>query len=148
MAARAKRLTSDYFKLVARFPLIPIEDQKHFEEAIVLIDELSVIDENRLTTGQAKYLMVLTDLVEQFERATFPMKSPFKDGIDALKYLLEQSQLSASDLGRILGNRQLGAAILRRDRELSKSHIVQLTNYFKVSTDLFFLPPTRMQRAS
>ncbi|HZK80537.1 MAG TPA: hypothetical protein VFC46_05700 [Humisphaera sp.] len=143
-----KRLTSDYFELTSRFPLIPIEDQKHFAEAMVLIDELGIIDEEKLTKGQAKYLMVLTDLVERYERSTFPLKSPFKDGIDVLKYLLEEAGMSASDLGRILGNRQLGAAILRRDRELSKTHIVQLANYFKVSTDLFFWSRGSLQKAS
>ena len=103
------------------------------------MDILSVTDEDRLSPGEADYLLVLTELVEAYEDAQFPVASAFGDGIDALNYLVEQSGMSASDLGRLLGNRQLGSAILRRERELSKSHIVKLADHFRVSTDLFML---------
>jgi antitoxin component HigA of HigAB toxin-antitoxin module len=51
--------------------------------------------------------------------------------------MLEEREMTASDLGWLLGNRALGSAILRGDRDLSKAHIRVLADYFKVSTDLF-----------
>lgn len=146
MSNKTPRLTPDYFKLASRFPLIPIEDRKHFDEACNMLDELSVVDEERLTSGQAKYLLVLTDLVERYEQDVAPAPGVFDDGVAALQYLLEQSGMSASDLGRMLGNRQLGSAILRRERELSKAHIATLAEHFKVSTDLFLMPGRRRAR--
>jgi antitoxin component HigA of HigAB toxin-antitoxin module len=51
--------------------------------------------------------------------------------------MLQERGMNASDLGRPLGNRGLGSAILRGERQLSKAHIRVLADYFKVSTDLF-----------
>ena len=51
--------------------------------------------------------------------------------------ILAEQGLSGSDLGRLLGSRPLGSAVLRGERELSKAHIRTLAEHFKVSTDLF-----------
>jgi len=45
--------------------------------------------------------------------------------------------MTASDLGRLLGQRQLGATILRGDRKLSKTHIRRLAEHFHVDAGLF-----------
>jgi antitoxin component HigA of HigAB toxin-antitoxin module len=66
-----------------------------------------------------------------------PIDTSDIDAVEALSFLLEQNGMSASDLGRLLGNRQLGAAILRRERQLSKANIIKLRDRFKVSADLF-----------
>ena len=129
--------TDDYLELVRHFPLVPIKGSVHLKQAFDVIDELSIIDEERLTQGQSDYLEVLTGLVEKYEETHHPVEPAFKDGIGALKYLLDQHGMTASDLGRLLGNRQLGAAILRRQRQLSKAHVVKLANHFNVSVDLF-----------
>ena len=55
----------------------------------------------------------------------------------ALKALLAEHGMTASDLGRLLGNRTLGAAILAGRRSLSKAHIKQLADHFKVEPGLF-----------
>src|SRR5262249_47862516 len=94
----------------------------------------------------AQYLAVLSDLVEKYDDENHAISLDHLDGIDALQHLLEQNGMSASDLGRLLGNRQLGAAILRRQRQLSKNHILLLCERFKVSADLFrrdHTPPHR-----
>jgi antitoxin component HigA of HigAB toxin-antitoxin module len=44
--------------------------------------------------------------------------------------------MTASDLGRLLGNRALGAAILSGRRSLSKAHIKKLAGHFKVEPGL------------
>ena len=45
--------------------------------------------------------------------------------------------MNASDLGRLLGQRQLGAKILSGDRDLSKAHIQTLAAHFGVSPAVF-----------
>jgi HTH-type transcriptional regulator/antitoxin HigA len=129
--------TDEYFELIERFPLVPIKSDAHLREAFRLIDELSIVDDGKLAPGKADYPMVLSDLVEKYEDEHHPARNAFKDGIDALRFILDQANLTASDLGRILGNRQLGAAVLRRQRQLSKANIIRLAEHFKVSTDLF-----------
>jgi antitoxin component HigA of HigAB toxin-antitoxin module len=46
----------------------------------------------------------------------------------------------------LLGNRQLGAAILRRQRQLSKEHVLKLADHFKVSADLLLRPRAKVAR--
>ena len=46
--------------------------------------------------------------------------------------------MTASDLGRLLGNRTLGAAILAGRRNLSKAHIKKLAEHFKVEPGCSF----------
>jgi HTH-type transcriptional regulator / antitoxin HigA len=134
---RAARTTDDYLELVRQFPLIPIRNDRHLQEAFRMIDRLSIIDEDKLTPGQADYLLVLSELVAKYENEHHAIDLSHLDGIDVLKHLLEQNGMSASDLGRLLGNRQLGTAVLRRQRQLSKSNILRLCERFGVSADLF-----------
>jgi HTH-type transcriptional regulator/antitoxin HigA len=147
--AQHAKVADDYLELVRRFPLVPIRNDAHLKQAVRMIDELSIIDEEKLSMGQSDYLMVLSDLVERFEDAHDPFEAAFDDGIDALRYLLEQHQMTASDLGRLLGNRQHGAAILRRARQLSKANVLKLASHFNVSTDLLLRErPEAKRRAS
>ena len=149
MATRAVRqmdVADDYLQLVKRFPLVPIRSAGHLRDAFSVLDELSAIDEDRLTQGQGDYLSVLTDLVEKYEDQHDPLHGGFEDGIAALEYLLGQHGMTASDLGRLLGNRQLGSAILRRQRQLSKDHVLKLADHFKVSANLLLRPAAKVAR--
>jgi HTH-type transcriptional regulator/antitoxin HigA len=144
---RKTKLPTEYLELIQRFPLLPIQNDAGLRQAEKVLDELSIIDEDKLTPSQGGYLQVLTDLVERYEEDRHPIANTFADGIDALRYLVEQHSMTASDLGRLLGNRQLGAALLRRQRQLSKAHISKLAAYFAVSTDLFMQEPSAASAA-
>lgn len=98
---------------------------------------MAIIDEHKLTPGQADYLYALSDLVEAYEDKHHRIDTSHLTGRDMLEFLLENHGWTASDLGRLLGNRQLGSAILRGDRQLSKTHIRKICDHFKVSADLF-----------
>jgi len=135
--SRSSRVADDYLELVRRFPLVPIKSDRQLRDAFKVVDRLSIIDEDKLTPGQADYLLVLSDLVEKYEDEHHAVDLSDVDAVNVLEHLLKQNELNASDLGRLLGNRALGAAILRRERQLSKAHIVTLCNRFKVSADLF-----------
>lgn len=54
-----------------------------------------------------------------------------------LKHLLEANDLNASDLGRILGQRELGSKLLRRERQISKSHAKTLGERFGLRAEVF-----------
>jgi HTH-type transcriptional regulator/antitoxin HigA len=129
----------DYAELAAQHPLKSIRDDRELRAAYRILDPLSVIDETKLTKGQEEYLLALTDLVWAYEQQHHPVElrsGERADGIDVLKMLLEERQMSASDLGRLLGKRQLGSAILRRERQLSKAHLLKLADHLHVSVDL------------
>ena len=89
------------------------------------------------TSDQDDYLETLSTLVEKYEDEHHPIKTSKLDPIETLKFLMEQNEMSMSQLGEILGQRQLGSKILNKTRALSKSHIVKLAKHFKVSPAAF-----------
>ena len=142
-ARRPAGYLDGYLALCTAFPLAPITSKSQLREAGKVMDRLAVIDEDKATQAEADYLAVLTDLYEAGERLLFPdafaeieASAKQSTGLDVLKYLCEQHHMSGGDLGRLLGNRQLGNAILRGDRQLSKSNIRVLAAHFCVSADV------------
>ena len=127
-------LPRDYQSLIALFPLRPIHDNVDLDNATEIADALAGHD---LSPDQEDYFDVLTTLMNEYERSHLPMPERHHDPIGNLKFLMEQHALTASDIGRILGQRELGSKILRGDREMSKTHIRALADYFHVNAGLF-----------
>jgi HTH-type transcriptional regulator/antitoxin HigA len=57
--------------------------------------------------------------------------------LEALKYLMEENQMSAGDLGKILGERTLGSKILRGERKIGITYAKALAKRFSVEVGLF-----------
>lgn len=123
----------DYQGLISLYPLRPIHDKVDLDNATEIADALAG---QELSPDQEDYFDVLTTLMNEFERSRLPAPARPRDPIGNLKFLMEQHALTASDLGRILGQRELGSKILRGDRELSKAHIRTLADYFHVNAGM------------
>ena len=126
-----------YLELVKRFPLVPIKNETHYDEAVAFLKKLAIRDEGTLDTGEAAYLDALTLFVEDYQNKRHRIETRQMTPLEAVKYLMEESQMKPADLGRILGNRSLASQILKGHRELSKAHIVALANHFHVGPGLF-----------
>jgi len=133
VAAGFKRLPRTYAGLVAMLPPRPIHDKVDYDNAVEMIDRLAGFD---LTADQEDYLDALATFVEAYERDRFPPDDARLTPLAALKFLVAEHGMTASDLGRLLGNRALGAAILSGRRSLSKAHIKKLAGHFKVEPGL------------
>ncbi|HZZ41360.1 MAG TPA: hypothetical protein VFE58_00345 [Tepidisphaeraceae bacterium] len=129
-----KRLPATFTALVDLMPPHAIEDEADYQVISPIVDRLAVLAHR--TPGQEKYLETWAQLIEAYD-ARHPIDTSTLTGLDILKSLLNDHQMSASDLGRLLGNRALGGKILRRERELSKSHIKILANHFKLESGIF-----------
>ena len=127
-------LPQSYTALVALLPPRPIHDDVDLANATEMIDRLAGFD---LNTDQEDYLEALSTFVEAYESARFPIDDSRITPLDALKALLAGHNMTASDLGRLLGNRTLGPAILAGRRNLSKAHIKKLAERFKVEPGVF-----------
>jgi HTH-type transcriptional regulator/antitoxin HigA len=135
MKIKLTPMTADYAELVAMFPLRPLHDEVDYDNALEVAE--SLVGSVKPSKDQADYLDVLTDIIQKYESVRHSIGRRGKP-LDTLKRMLKEQGLDGSDLGRMLGNRQLGSAILRGERQLSKTHIRILAEHFKVSTDLFF----------
>lgn len=143
--SRKTELPHDFAALEALRALRPIRNDRELDLASQISDRLAVLD--RRTRDQEDYLETLSLLIETYEDQHHRIDISDLAPLDALRSLLEARGMSASDLGRLLGNRSLGAAILRGDRELSKNHLLTLCSYFAVGPELFLRPPKRARKA-
>ncbi|MCY2929951.1 MAG: transcriptional regulator [Planctomycetota bacterium] len=129
-----RRLPKTYGALVALLPPRPIHDAVDLANATEMIDRLAGFD---LNADQEDYLEALSTFVEAYEAVRFPIDDSGISPLEALKALLDDHAMTASVLGRLLGNRTLGAAILAGRRNLSRTHIKVLAAHFKVEAGLF-----------
>jgi HTH-type transcriptional regulator/antitoxin HigA len=131
----SKPLPKTYAELVRMLPPRTIHDDVDLDNVTEVIDRLAVLDHP--TKDQADYLDTLSTLVVAYENLHHSLEVSHLSPLETLKFLLKERNMSGSDLGRILGQRQLGSAILRGDRQLSKSNILKLAAYFGVSPEVF-----------
>jgi HTH-type transcriptional regulator / antitoxin HigA len=130
-------MPSTFADLCRTHPPRPINDEIDYEAAAAVVDRLATL--KKRSRDQNDYLETLTILIERYDRDHLPA-AELSDPIKRLKRLIENHGMSASDLGRILGNRALGPAILRRARKISKANAAALARHFKMSPAAFFQP--------
>ncbi len=128
---KPETLPGSFDSLVRIHPPAAIHDEVAYENAMELVNKLTSL--SNPTKGQLKYLDTLTILVERYEDETEGVEPRGADALSVLRYLMKDRGLSASDLGRLLGERSLGPKILNGDRGLSKAHIKILAKHFNVS---------------
>jgi HTH-type transcriptional regulator/antitoxin HigA len=123
----------DYAALVAMYPPRPIHDSVDYANTV---DIVMAMAGHKLTRDQDDYLTILSEMILHYDREH---DEPRKRGTphERLQYLVKEAGLSASDLGRLLGNRTMGSLFLTGKRGLSKANIRKLAGHFKVRADYF-----------
>jgi HTH-type transcriptional regulator / antitoxin HigA len=130
-------LPTQFEQLVQMMPPQAIQDEVQYANTLEVIDRLMVVA--KLTKGQALYLETLVQLVQAYEAEHHAIDTTGLTGLDSLKHLLEENQMNASDLARLLGvHASLGSKIFKGERSLTVAHLRKLAERFKVSPGLFF----------
>lgn len=129
------RATDDYLELVKRFPLRPLSSRKELREAGEIFDHY--IGREDLTPGQQDYLAALSVFAEQFERQQALSRLKRLHPLEIVKHLMEENEMSTTDLGYVLGSRGLASEVLNGNRGLSKTLIRKLADKFGVDPGLF-----------
>ncbi len=133
---RFQDLPKDYVAL-CRDVLLPrpIHDAAEYDNTAEVADAMALWQAD-FTPDQRDYFDLLCSLIEDYD--TEHVKWPKVKGRDILQHLLDEHDLAAADLSRILGgSRNLGAMILRGDRNLTLAHIRKLATHFKVGAEVF-----------
>jgi HTH-type transcriptional regulator / antitoxin HigA len=131
----ASSLPADFKSLVRMYPPCAIHDDVAYENTQEIVDALTNLPKR--SAGQDKYLETLSILMAKHEEQTERIGENVTP-LDVLRHLMEEHQMTASDLGRLLGERSLGSKVLSGNRSFSKSHIAKLAAHFGVSPELFF----------
>jgi HTH-type transcriptional regulator / antitoxin HigA len=126
-------MPDSYFELVKRFPLTHIRSLRHLRQAIALVDELL---QKRLDRGAQEYLDALSDLIATSEDEHAPI--PDASESDVLRELMRSSGHTQMALSKAVGISQSTlSAILTGEREMTKSHMVALAQFFNVPPSVF-----------
>jgi HTH-type transcriptional regulator / antitoxin HigA len=129
-------ISKQYLDLIKRFPLRPIRDERTLDAASAIFSELVMKGESR-STGENDYLDVLGKLIREYEEKNLPAVEKMTSQ-RALESLMEDNNLSQSELARKLEAPQsVFSEFLAGKRGLSKTLILKLADYFKVSPELF-----------
>lgn len=128
-----------YLRLVRRFPLLAIENDRQHDEALAVMYELLDFHWkwNR-TPEEDAYLNALTDLIWVYDERNFP-KEPVEDRA-MLEHFLESRCLTQAELARGAGiSRSTISAVLLGKRKLTRRQICRIAAWLDVSPDVFSL---------
>ena len=115
---------------------VAIADEKEYGETLKLIDRLMTLP--KPTKGQSLYLQTLADLVHCYEEKHHAINTSDITPLDVLKSLMEEHNMNASDLARLLGvHVSLGSKLLKGDRALTIDHIKILAKHFRLAPAVF-----------
>lgn len=79
-------------------------------------------------------LEVLSILIKEYENENYPVPKP--NPLEAIKFRLEQMNMSESELSKILGARSRKSEILSGKRKLSLSMIRKLNEKLKIPAEI------------
>ena len=133
-----KPMPTTYAGLVKLWRPVMIHSDAEMERAYKIVEQLAGFD---LTPEQEEYLDLVATLVSLYDKSKINEAEWRVPPLQHLKELLQENGMSASDLGRLLGSRALGPAILNGRRQLSKAHILKLAERFQVNPGLFLEQP-------
>lgn len=111
--------------------LKPIRSEKDYKQALA---EAEALWGARTGTPKGDRLDVLATLIEAYEAEHYPMDPP--DPIEAIKFRMEQQELTRKDLEKILGTRTRVSEVLNRKRGLSINMIRALHQKLGISADV------------
>jgi HTH-type transcriptional regulator/antitoxin HigA len=113
--------------------LKPIKREEEYSDALARVYELM---QNNIEEGSAKSdeLEILSILVKEYELVHYPV--PLPNPLDAIKFRMDQMNLSENELSNILGNRSRKSEILSGKRKLSLSMIRKLTQMLNIPAEV------------
>jgi HTH-type transcriptional regulator / antitoxin HigA len=123
-----------YKSLVEQFPPRIIDSAASYNASLKVVERLMELPS--LSKDQAAYLELLADLVEQYEKAQFPLKSPTLP--ELLAHLIESRGVPQSQVAKEAGvSPTLLSDVQAGRRGLSLEAIRKLSTYFGVDASLF-----------
>ena len=129
-----------YEFLIEKFPPREIKnasEHRAYRNLVgTLMRELSHRIDKRSAAGIRQYISILAPLIAKFEETRWPRSRT--SGHEVLEFLIEQNELTQSDLEDEIGTQPYVSDILRGKKELTSEQIAKLSKRFGVSPAVFF----------
>jgi HTH-type transcriptional regulator / antitoxin HigA len=104
-----------------------IKNKKQYAKALQRFEEI-FLEKSNNQEGKESQLLAL--VIKDYEDKNFFIDTP--DPVEAIKYRMEQMQLSKKDLGEILGYTSRVSEILNRKRKLTLEMVRNLHDKLKI----------------
>ncbi len=111
----------------------PIKNNRQYEDALSKAYGLMQKD-LKPDSKESDEMEVLSILIKEYESAHFHIPRP--DPIEAIKFRLEQLNMSESDLSKILGYRSRKSEIFSRKRKLNLAMIRKLNKALHIPAEV------------
>ena len=113
--------------------LKPIRTNKQYEEALAQAYSLMQKD-IKPNSGASDELEILSILIKEYEQKRFPIPRP--KPLEAIRFRLEQMDITEVELSRILGHRSRKSEILSGKRKLNLTMIRKLHDRLRIPADV------------
>lgn len=111
----------------------PIKSNKQYEDSLARVYVL--MQKNiQADSKESDELEVLSILVKEYESEHFPVPKP--NPLEAIKFRLEQMDVSETELSELLGSRSRKSEILSGKRKLSLTMIRKLNEKLRIPAEV------------
>jgi HTH-type transcriptional regulator / antitoxin HigA len=124
---------STYRNLLVEFVPVVIETEEEYERVLTIVEQLT-FKKNRTTQEKALHKLLVV-LIETYETENYPMEQSAPHEI--LRHIMEPSGTPQTDLVGIIGSSGVVSEILNGSLAIRKAQAKILSEYFKVSPNLF-----------
>lgn len=115
----------------------PIRTEQDYQEALKAVSPL-FDNEPEPGTPEGDYLEIMITLIEAYEAKHFPVDLP--NPVDAIRFRMEQSGLSATDLVPAIGRKNRVYEVLNGKRALTLPMIWKLHEMFGIPAESLIKP--------
>ncbi|HEY9776990.1 MAG TPA: hypothetical protein V6C81_24710 [Planktothrix sp.] len=130
-------VTEKYKTLIERFPLVPIKNDAHLNEAHEVAQGL-MLREEPMAEDEDNYLEVLFDEIAKYETKHHDLKFADLAPHQLLQSFMKDHNIKQVAMQNILAvSSGVMSELVSGKRELTKEHCVKLGQHFKVSPALF-----------
>jgi len=109
----------------------PIKTEQDYDSALIRIEELWGVKKDTIDGDE---IDLLVTLVELYEMKHYPIPPP--DPIEAIKFRMEQMNLSKSDMVKYLGSPSRVSEILNRKRQLTLKMVKTLFTELNIPAEV------------
>ena len=109
----------------------PIKTEQDYDDSIKRIEELWGAKKD---TPQGDELDLLVTLVESYEMKHYPIAPP--DPVDAIKFRMEQMDMTKADMVKYLGSQSRVSEVLNRKRKLTLSMVKSLYKGLRIPAEI------------
>ena len=124
--------------------VIEIETEEDYEFALDLVEHLMTKAEDREEEPLLHMIDMVAVSIEKYENSLESVSDYIQEveavdpGVSTLRVLIDQYNLSYSDLKDEIGSKSLVSQILSGSKNLTRAHIANLARRFSISPELFF----------